>query len=920
MGRFVETGNEGEVSKVRKASLLAGLAVTVIGILILWWHPWRDTADETASQEVDRTAAPALKKLLRSDLRDESRSPAVQEPREPVASVEPPAAKGETILIGQVIAADSGAAVPNARVVAKADLEPIQRRRMETGTTDEEGRFRISGLSPGAYSVTLGQGMWQEGDKSGGWVAAESPKKVTCAAPGTYDAGVIRAALGGGIAGRVTDSNDQTPVEGAQVFAFPSGGGEGRDAKSDSDGLYHLTGLPAGSFEVGVQAAPNHYAAGHLAVKTVIVQLGRESSGVDFELAVGVSLRGRVVYEQNAAAAKAEVYLFSANGNAHDKNTTSDDAGRFVLENLPPNQSIGLLAKSKDAVSDLATAVTPQAPPSEEVLLTLVSGSTIAGRVLDQSGRPIAGAGVCAERADPSSFELSLSAFTDAKGAYRLQGLPPGSYALWAAPPDEVVTWPHGAPNPDAILIEMMAGLSSEERAKLPKDFSTEMASKIRDLGLIQPNPYHAMTDANHKSPKQQVQLASGQRLERVDLILGQVPSPGTGAGAAIAGHVFDTDGQPFDGAAVLLMAEESDSRSWLQRDSVRTDASGAFRFTIHDTERYMVEARAGDPGAGADVSSIVVTAGTEDIQLTLPRSISVSGQVVDAEDHRPIADFNIGFKPGLQNSPGDWTTQRSTSPMAWTFRPGPPSNMLHVRDADGRFHLDGVPGFPTTLFIQAPGHYIGAAQLTASPRQAVTVALQRSAPISGVITGPNNEPVSGAKVYIGRFPENDTTGFVASGADGRFTLDAVFPIGENVVWGIHPTYAPASARIARGATTVSLHLTVPCTLQGRVTLDGSGKKGVFVNATSGEGEEQLRRSAETGNDGEFIIRSLPQGICAVHVGYSDDPRTSSSLEFFESRATVTLSPETSAVLELPLEHHDLSSQSTLSPSAQAGP
>src|SRR5258706_12299956 len=75
-----------------------------------------------------------------------------------------------------------------------------------------------------------------------------------------------------------------------------------------------------------------------------------------------------------------------------------------------------------------------------EVVVKVAPGSSIAGRVIDGDGKPVANAVVAASRADGAEATTivngrvtsGVQAMTTASGAYEVKGLSPGTYRLSA--------------------------------------------------------------------------------------------------------------------------------------------------------------------------------------------------------------------------------------------------------------------------------------------------------------------------------------------------------------------------------------------------------------------------------------------------------------------------------------------------------
>jgi Carboxypeptidase regulatory-like domain len=120
----------------------------------------------------------------------------------------------------------------------------------------------------------------------------------------------------------------------------------------------------------------------------------------------------------------------------------TDASGRFVLNNVEPNKytlirkRFGYFTPKEDEWWEEHPRV--EVGPSQRVtgvVLELIPGGTISGRVFDSKGEPVAGTRVSA--AEPRYVDgirrlEGQSAPTDEQGRYRIFGLFPGSYYLQA--------------------------------------------------------------------------------------------------------------------------------------------------------------------------------------------------------------------------------------------------------------------------------------------------------------------------------------------------------------------------------------------------------------------------------------------------------------------------------------------------------
>jgi len=138
-------------------------------------------------------------------------------------------------------------------------------------------------------------------------------------------------------------------------------------------------------------------------------------------------------------------------GNDDTRMVATDDDGRFTFDRLPSG-SYTLSASKGAYISMNYGAPKPGMPGSAIALadgqaftatpIALMRGAVIAGRLTDRAGRPIATTvhadqflTVNGERRRRTSAGATGTSFSNAHGEFRIFGLLPGDYVVWAAPP-----------------------------------------------------------------------------------------------------------------------------------------------------------------------------------------------------------------------------------------------------------------------------------------------------------------------------------------------------------------------------------------------------------------------------------------------------------------------------------------------------
>ena len=286
-------------------------------------------------------------------------------------------------------------------------------RRAVTGS---DGRFRLTGLRPGAWSLRAGD-----------------PGRTT-RAPTRVGLGVaeqvtgVELLIGAGpvIRGRVVDDAG-TAVPGIAVSAI--GRGEGADAKADAEGRFVLDGLPPGSYTVSARGDAYLPVGG-----TRVALADKDVDGVVVTVRRGVTLRGHVEPRQVC-----DIQQDAAEplGVLRAPPVASGTDGEFQLGPFVEGDS-RLTARCPSG--DQGAAAVKVAPGMPDVIVRVSPGGSIAGRAVDGEGKPVAGVGVIANEVSRGEHTTirngavtsGAQATTDASGAYRIAGLAAGSYRLGA--------------------------------------------------------------------------------------------------------------------------------------------------------------------------------------------------------------------------------------------------------------------------------------------------------------------------------------------------------------------------------------------------------------------------------------------------------------------------------------------------------
>lgn len=383
--------------------------------------------------------------------------------------------------ISGTVADESGVPVTDASVGVFGYDEAVGDFLWLTSTwVDEEGRFTVPGLVPGAYKIRvhaagsselLGE-WWRDAPDQ------ESAEVVTVVA-GETTAGIdVRLDASGVIAGTVTDE-DGTPVANVTVTAS-NGEGVGVMVSTDENGSYRVPALRSGDYKVQftTEWASSEVVGEwwndvrHQADATSIAVIeGETVSGVDAQLSPGARVAGTVTDGDGQPLPNASVHVYTGDDADPIASGWTNGDGGYVIRGLLPGDyrmqvsswdDRGLLTEwwNDAQTREAADVLEIQAGAAlEGVDLTLAESdgsvletydATISGRVVDEAGRPIPGATVSLEDADRPAGD---GVFVREDGTWSTFQLAAGRYRIYATATIDgqtVTRWWQDAPDKES--------------------------------------------------------------------------------------------------------------------------------------------------------------------------------------------------------------------------------------------------------------------------------------------------------------------------------------------------------------------------------------------------------------------------------------------------------------------------------------
>jgi protocatechuate 3,4-dioxygenase beta subunit len=295
---------------------------------------------------------------------------------------------------------DEGQPVTRGMLAAmRFDGDSVLGLEMKASPLDSQGRYEFAGLAPGDYQLNL--------DGQGGQV------RMSLEVPDAPELELDLELPHGGIEGTVLDDASSEPVPGAEVLLnstepAPQGGGgllggligrENRSQRRTSDerGRYRFERLRTAEYELVVRGPRDNERRGKYAPsapRRIQADERRTERNVDLRLPAALSLKGLVKDAQGAPVKGASVVATPEGGAASlSERAQSGEDGSYELRGLAPgNYSISASAKEFADFEKKGVELKRLPGRDNELEIVLQKGVRVRVRIVDASGRPVAGA------------------------------------------------------------------------------------------------------------------------------------------------------------------------------------------------------------------------------------------------------------------------------------------------------------------------------------------------------------------------------------------------------------------------------------------------------------------------------------------------------------------------------------------------
>jgi protocatechuate 3,4-dioxygenase beta subunit len=561
---------------------------------------------------------------------------------------------------------------------------------------------------------------------------------------------------------------------------------------------------------------------------------------------------------------------------------------------------------------------------TETIELSLRRGAPVAGRVIDPDGAALAGAVVLYSGASDWSQQANArwdGVVSDDKGEFRIDGLPEGTFRFRARHEEfapglsEPITL-DGRNERTGVVVQMEQGaviagvVIDEQSAPVP---GAAVRVSLGGPGMRFERPRQTYSDDDGKFemralPRREIDIVAVHEVatsETESANLEATPEKRDftlklDVDGVVAGVVVDSEGEPVEGAQVLLWPDFRRGDGGSGRDfrlrgqsEELTDAGGRFEFRGLQDMPYQV--RANPPGVAGGRGRAFMREGTPaqvgdtELRIVLEKDGTIRGKVAFQDGEVPEA-FTVSLGG---------------------FRGGTPFST-----EDGSFSIADVPANTYTITVRGIG--FDQAQkpdvevASGADVDLGTITVTKGRAIEGRVVTAQREPVPGASVTVGRMlfgsgssttaagrfgpPGTQRNKTVVTGDDGSFIIRGVAASDLNIV-AEHETLGRTVPVAIPGSreSTFGLELVMQPTgaLEGIVTMGGKPAESVRISCQSQSVPGAIFGVA-TGDDGKFRFDKLSPGSYMVAAMTGGNPMR--GMGFHDGKQVVIASEKTSTV------------------------
>lgn len=407
-----------------------------------------------------------------------------------------------------------GKGVTGITVVATTSSSPLDNRTVAKTTTDDDGKYQLTGLAAGQFTIMPLAKAFVVGTSG----AYRQPRQsITVGEGETIEKIDFALVRGGVITGRITDT-DGRPVIGEPVNVVakeapdtsrPVTMFDGLRNMTDDRGIYRVYGLGPGSYRVsigrgagasdvaiigmgGSQYVKTFYPGVADEARATIVEIneGTEVSNIDIvarKSARGATVSGRVVDADSGQPVPSVFVAYSSLnegtqqlGGMNFSGSQTDANGKFRLENVPAGHYVAYMLTA----GQITTQYSDQTPFN-------VSDGDVSGVVIKvHRGATISGVAIIENNYDPAVASVLqtvfLFAFSNTKGGApsfsRSQINGDGSFSFSGLAPGKVQINMVGFPTPPKGLTLVRTEVDGIEQ---PEGIEVNAGAQITGVRLV---------------------------------------------------------------------------------------------------------------------------------------------------------------------------------------------------------------------------------------------------------------------------------------------------------------------------------------------------------------------------------------------------------------------------------------------------
>ena len=652
-----------------------------------------------------------------------------------------------------------------------------------------------------------------------------------------------------------------------------------RSTTSDDDGSFSFDKLVARSYALTAES-------GDLVGGPITYKLTATSDPVVLRLSEGATVVATIVDESKRPIAGARVRAHDMG----DRTITTDAKGVAVLKPVRPGY-VAVQAIADGFAPSIGYATVGSAGAKATLTLTLHQGYAVAGRVIDEAGKPIAKAKVYTaggewngdwtpEDAGEEDSRGSHDTLTDNKGEFRFRALGNGAHVLIASDgehaPGRTPITIDGRPltgveivmkqggtiagrvvdkdgKPAPFVPVRVAGTGNRMWSLGRRQAISDKDGKFEVRGLVRTKLQVRAESDKAASGIVQVDLTQSGEKKDLELVLDVV--------GTIAGVVVDDTGAPVPEVLVnafpdILGGASIDALALADMSSTTTDGAGKFTIAgLPDGAYKLWAARGRATGQEWGQHGTSAKTGDANVRLTLPATGQLIGKlVIEGGDAPKLARVHLGYQAPVPVENGAFTVKELTPGKYYLTIRGPEFAELHVPG------VEITPGKTTDLG---------------------TLKVTRGRRLTGKVLDSKGSPVANAKVKVAEMlfstgNANDQTENWEEIAGVRATVTD--QNGDFALIGL-PT--KGTSVIAEGSDGRSLAQPVPAgtedpppvtlalrgfgSVKGLVTMKGEKQPGITVSQSTKNGGAAAMFT-QTDENGAFTLAKVPEGQHVISV------------------------------------------------------